>query len=65
MEFVWLPVYANQSIGNYLDYKISDQQIYTQLLYNHYSAPPGFCFDMRCDDDRIVDDKSLLTYNVD
>ena len=35
------------------------------MLYNHYSAPPGFCFDMRCNDDRIVDDKNLLSYNVD
>ena len=35
------------------------------MLYNHYSAPPGFCFDMLCSDDRIVPDKNLLTYNLD
>jgi lysosomal alpha-mannosidase len=34
-------------------------------LYQHYSAPNGFCFDVRCNDDPFVDDITLETYNAD
>lgn len=30
--------------------------IFTSVLYNHYSAPSGFCFDNLCTDPPIVDD---------
>lgn len=56
MEFVWRPFY--DSLG-------SRTQIFTHVLYNHYSAPDGFCFDVRCNDDPIEDDETLETYNVD
>ncbi len=65
MEFVWLPL-KKAALGDYeKQYSVKEQQIYTQMLYNHYSAPPGFCFDMFCSDDRIVTNKALLTYNLD
>ncbi|KAH8341301.1 hypothetical protein KR059_002196, partial [Drosophila kikkawai] len=33
--------------------------IFTGLLYNHYSAPPGFCFDINCGVDPIIDGESF------
>uniref|UniRef100_T1PFV0 Alpha-mannosidase n=1 Tax=Musca domestica TaxID=7370 RepID=T1PFV0_MUSDO len=33
-------------------------EIFTGVLYNHYSAPPGFCFDNLCSDDPIIDGDS-------
>lgn len=39
--------------------------IFTGVLYNTYSPPPGFCFDVLCDDEPIVDDPQSPIYNVD
>lgn len=33
-------------------------EIFTGVLYNHYHAPPGFCFDNLCSDDPIIDGTS-------
>lgn len=30
-----------------------------------YSAPDGFCFDIRCRDDPIIDDNKSPEYNLD
>ncbi|XP_037957645.1 lysosomal alpha-mannosidase isoform X2 [Teleopsis dalmanni] len=38
-------------------------ELFTGILYNHYSAPPGFCFDTLCSDDPIIDGNSV-DYNV-
>ena len=43
MEMVWRP---SKSLG-------SDSAIFTGILYYHYVPPPGFCFDITCDDDPI------------
>jgi hypothetical protein len=56
LEFLWRPLYNN--LGN-------RTEIYTQLLYQHYHAPEGFCFNERCTDEPIIDDPELETYNVD
>ncbi|XP_077290663.1 lysosomal alpha-mannosidase-like [Arctopsyche grandis] len=37
----------------------------TGVLFNHYSPPPGFCFDVLCSDDPIIDDVNSPDYNVD
>ncbi|EDV97218.1 lysosomal alpha-mannosidase [Drosophila grimshawi] len=37
---------------------LSDSDLFTGMLYHHYSAPPGFCFDVLCSDDPIIDGKS-------
>ncbi|KAH8419560.1 hypothetical protein KR222_006062 [Zaprionus bogoriensis] len=37
---------------------LKDSDIFTGLLYRHYSAPPGFCFDIHCGDEPIIDSKS-------
>lgn len=54
-EVVW---HASDSLGNKAD-------MFTGVLYNTYSPPPGFCFDILCSDEPIVDDKSSPEYNVD
>lgn len=55
MEWVWRPFY---------DHLGKRTQIFTHTLFNHYSAPPGFCFDTNCDDDPFVTDPNLETYNA-
>ncbi|XP_016979617.1 lysosomal alpha-mannosidase [Drosophila rhopaloa] len=37
---------------------LKELDFFTGMLYNHYSAPPGFCFDSLCQDDPIIDGKS-------
>ncbi|KDR11229.1 lysosomal alpha-mannosidase isoform X2 [Zootermopsis nevadensis] len=40
-------------------------QLFTSVLYNNYAPPPGFCFDVLCDDEPFIDDKHSPDYNVD
>ncbi|XP_055295901.1 lysosomal alpha-mannosidase-like isoform X2 [Sitodiplosis mosellana] len=54
-EMVW---HASDSLGEKAD-------LFTGVLYNTYSPPPGFCFDILCADEPIIDDKSSPEYNVD
>lgn len=54
-EMVWK---ASDSLG-------SKAELFTGALYNTYSPPPGFCFDILCADEPIVDDKNSPEYNVD
>lgn len=44
---------------------IADSDIFTGALYNEYANPPGFCFDILCDDEPIIDDENSPDYNVD
>ena len=41
---------------NYFFFNISGDRgsIFTGVLYDHYSAPPGFCFDVLCRDTPII-----------
>lgn len=34
-------------------------------MYNTYSPPKGFCFDILCTDEPIIDDLKSPDYNVD
>ncbi|XP_055295904.1 lysosomal alpha-mannosidase-like [Sitodiplosis mosellana] len=43
----------------------ANADIFTGVLYNLYHPPPGFCFDVLCDDDLIVDDINTPEYNLD
>ncbi|EDW77497.1 uncharacterized protein Dwil_GK24528 [Drosophila willistoni] len=47
MEMIWD---ASESLSN--------DELFTGMLYRHYSAPPGYCFDVHCGDDPIIDTKS-------
>ncbi|EAT42738.1 AAEL005749-PA [Aedes aegypti] len=43
---------------------LEDSDLFTSVLYNHYSAPPGFCFDVLCRDDPFVDGEHSTENNV-
>lgn len=53
-EMIW---HASDSLGE-------KANLFTGVLFNTYSPPPGFCFDILCSDDPIIDDKDSLEYNV-
>lgn len=40
-------------------------KILTGVMYNTYSPPPGFCFDILCRDEPIIDNPYSDEYNVD
>ncbi|PSN38673.1 Lysosomal alpha-mannosidase [Blattella germanica] len=42
-----------------------EADLFTSVLFNHYSAPPDFCFDVLCGDPLIIDDKTSPDYNAD
>lgn len=54
-EMIW---HASDSLGE-------KANLFTGVLFNTYSPPPGFCFDILCSDDPIIDDKDSPEYNVD
>lgn len=54
-EMIWQ---GSQNLGN-------NSQLFTSVMYNTYSPPPGFCFDILCSDEPIIDDKKSPEYNVD
>ncbi|EEZ99703.1 Alpha-mannosidase 2-like Protein [Tribolium castaneum] len=41
-----------------------DADIFTGVMYNTYAPPKGFCFDIMCDDEPLVDDKKSPLYNI-
>lgn len=43
----------------------SESDLFTGVLYNGYSPPPGFCFDILCTDEPIISDKRSTEYNLD
>ncbi|XP_043267242.1 lysosomal alpha-mannosidase isoform X1 [Venturia canescens] len=53
-EFVWK---ASPSLGSAAD-------LFTVAMYNTYSPPPGFCFDVLCSDDPMIDDPESPEYNI-
>ncbi|XP_068627375.1 lysosomal alpha-mannosidase-like [Battus philenor] len=55
MEMIWR---GDDNLGISSD-------IFTGVLFNTYSPPPGFCFDVLCDDEPIVDDPDSPMFNVD
>lgn len=54
-EMIW---HTSKSLG-------SKTNLFTGILANRYSPPPGFCFDKLCSDEPIIDDKNNLAYNID
>ncbi|XP_063226460.1 lysosomal alpha-mannosidase-like isoform X2 [Bacillus rossius redtenbacheri] len=53
-EMVWE---ASPNLGKAAD-------LFTSVLYNNYAPPPGFCFDIMCSDEPIIDDERSPEYNV-
>ena len=54
MELLWR---GSANLGNASD-------IFTSVLYNRYSNPGGFCFDIACNDQVIIDDEESPDYNL-
>lgn len=48
---------ASDSLGSKAD-------LFTGVLYNTYSPPSGFCFDILCNDEPIIDDENSPEFNV-
>lgn len=55
LEMVWE---ASANLGK-------DAWLFTGVLPNGYGPPSGFCFDILCNDEPIMDDPRLHDYNVD
>ena len=53
MEMIW---YSNKN---------ESQSLFTGINYNIYGNPPGFCWDLICNDEPLVDDKDSHSYNLD
>lgn len=56
MEFVWAPF--QKELGK-------TGEIFTHVLYKHYSSPPGFNVDELHYDDPIVTNPKYTNYNLD
>ncbi|XP_033223798.1 lysosomal alpha-mannosidase-like [Belonocnema kinseyi] len=39
--------------------------LFTTVLYNIYVPPSGFCFDILCSDEPLIDDTEVPDYNID
>ncbi|XP_055684931.1 lysosomal alpha-mannosidase isoform X1 [Lutzomyia longipalpis] len=39
--------------------------LFTGVLFNNYGPPPGFCFDILCSDEPMIDDRRSRDYNID
>lgn len=55
LDIVW---HADQALANQAG------SIYTNVMWEGYDAPYGFCFDAQCFDDEIVDNKKSYEYNI-
>lgn len=53
-EMIW---HGSENLGEKSD-------LFTGVLFNNYGPPPGFCWDILCDDEPINDDKWSPDYNV-
>ncbi|XP_033224967.1 lysosomal alpha-mannosidase-like [Belonocnema kinseyi] len=54
-EFIWK---SSSSLGE-------SSNLFTTVLYNTYSPPDGFCFDILCSDEPLIDDHEIPDYNID
>ncbi|XP_049819132.1 lysosomal alpha-mannosidase [Aethina tumida] len=54
MDLLWT---GSENLG-------SDSNIFTSVFESHYSAPSGFCFDIRCSDELLVPNEASPEYNV-
>lgn len=55
MEIIWQ---GSPNVG-------ADADLFTGALFNGYGPPGGFCFDVLCGDEPIMDNPKLHGYNVD
>ncbi|KAJ6646687.1 Lysosomal alpha-mannosidase [Pseudolycoriella hygida] len=53
------------TVADVMDNSFSDSDIFTGALFNEYANPPGFCFDILCEDEPMIDDLNSTDYNMD
>ncbi|XP_011300932.1 lysosomal alpha-mannosidase isoform X1 [Fopius arisanus] len=53
-EYIWR---ASSSLGK-------NAELFSVALFNAYGPPPGFCFDILCQDDPLIDDPESPDYNI-
>ncbi|XP_033225890.1 lysosomal alpha-mannosidase-like [Belonocnema kinseyi] len=53
-EFIWR---GSPSLGE-------NANLFTSVLYYHYNAPYGFCFDINCKDEPLIDDPDSPDFNI-
>ncbi|XP_033225889.1 lysosomal alpha-mannosidase-like [Belonocnema kinseyi] len=54
-EFIWR---GSPSLGE-------NANLFTSILYNMYRSPEGFCFDITCKDEPLIDDPDSPDFNID
>ncbi|XP_033226250.1 lysosomal alpha-mannosidase-like [Belonocnema kinseyi] len=54
-ELIWK---SNPSLGD-------DADLFTSVLFHLYQAPTGFCFDVLCKDEVLIEDPDSPEYNID
>ena len=55
--------YGNYLINHVITGNVHD--LLTGVLIHHYEPPSGFCYDLLCQDEPIMDNPELKGYNVD
>lgn len=55
LDFIW---HADRALNGHKG------SIYSNIFRDTYDAPPGFCFDVHCLDDNLVDNKKSYEYNM-
>jgi hypothetical protein len=55
MQFLWRP---------FFDHLGKSSQIFTHVMYDHYSSPLGFRYDELSNDDPVISDPNMETFNA-
>ena len=61
---LWQPDKPITNFSLEFNWLASNNPIFTGVLYRHYNAPPGFCFDRRCTDPPMVANQESPEFNM-
>lgn len=61
----WIGKILSVEIINWNYFYFVDTSLFTSVLYYFYGPPSGFCFDVNCNDEPIIDNPEIPDYNVD
>lgn len=56
LDFIW---HADRALAG------QSSSIFSNVFRDTYDSPPGFCFDVHCLDDELVDNKKSFEFNID
>ena len=64
-KFNCIPQYCNLLLTDIIVILfLADDDLFTGMFSGHYSNPSGFCFDIMCVDEPVIDNPKLQGYNV-